>query len=56
MMVASNKQHTAPNKEGDATVILVPATTTDASLNPATKIDLSQIDEQEVKSLQKSRE
>ena len=56
-MVASNKQHTAPNKEGDATIIMAPTKTApDASLNPATKIDLRQMDEQDVKLLQKSGE
>jgi len=51
MMVASNKQYTAPSKQG----VMVP-TTTDASLNPATKIDLRQMDDQDVKSLQLSGE
>jgi hypothetical protein len=52
-MVASNK-YTAPKE--DATAIVVPTTTDDTSLNPAhdREIDLRQMDEQDVKALQKS--
>jgi hypothetical protein len=52
-MVASSK-YTAP-KEDDFTTIVVP-TTIDASLNPANdqQIDLRQMDEQDLKCLEKS--
>jgi len=54
-MVASSK-YTAP-KEDDTSAIIIP-TKTDVSPNPAhdREIDLSQMDEQDVKSLQKSGE
>ena len=54
-MVASSK-YTAP-KEDDTSAIIIP-TKTDVSPNPAhdREIDLSQMDEQDVKSLHKSGE
>jgi hypothetical protein len=51
-----NKQqhHSAP-KDGGATAIMVPTKKADASLNAEeTKINLRQMDEQDVKSLQQS--
>jgi len=54
-MAASNEQqhHSAP-KDGGATAILVPTKKADASLNAETELDLRQMDEQDVKSLQQS--
>jgi hypothetical protein len=54
-MAASNEQqhHSAP-KDGGATAIMVPTKKTDDSLNAETEIDLRQMDENDVKSLQQS--
>jgi hypothetical protein len=54
-MVASNK-YSASNREGDITTAIMVPTTNDASLNPADEqeIDLRQMDENDVKSLQQS--
>jgi hypothetical protein len=53
-MISSNKHHSAP-KDGGATAIMVPTKKTGASLNAEeTKIDLRQMDEHDVKSLQQS--
>jgi hypothetical protein len=52
---ASNKQNDSASKDGDATAIMVPTKKTDASLYAEeNELDLRQMDENDVKSLQQS--